>query len=305
MPGSFLEGYSVFKGAYHAIPGGPESPRIIFFNKRRFAEVGAPLPSTLEAQGRWTWEAYAETATRLSQGAPPARSYGTRDYLLSLDHYSWIFSGGGTTLSEDFKRCVMDRPETVAVLQLQADLLHKHRVAPVPGDALGAGDPFVSGRVGMFASGVWAVLAVPQPPRGRLRPGAPPQRAEGAARRTIVKHNVLVVPAGVNGPPAAAAWELIKYLVGPENRKVVIDSGQSLNNLKELESYFLERTPLRDAKVFLEASARREAVPLPVFPKWDAFEQIVNEELKVRQGQAGVPAAVGLITPRVNDLLRG
>ena len=116
---------------------------------------------------------------------------------------------------------------------------------------------------------------------------------------------MLVVPAGVNGPQAAA-WELIKYLVGPENRKTVIDSGQSLNNLKELESYFPERTPLRDAKVFVEAFARREAVPLPVFPRWDAFEQIVNEELsKVRQGQAGVPAAVGLIAPRVNDLPRG
>lgn len=140
VPGSFLEGYSVFKGTYHAVPNGPESPRVIFFNKRRFAEVGAPLPSALEGQGKWTWDAYVETTSRLSQGTPPDRSYGTRDYTLSLDHYSWIFSGGGTTLSDDFKRCVMDRPETMAALQFQADLMHKHRVAPVPGDSLGAGD---------------------------------------------------------------------------------------------------------------------------------------------------------------------
>lgn len=127
----------------------------------------------------------------------------------------------------------------------------------------------------MFSSGVWA--AAPLLSRPEVDYGlAPLPKGPKGLRRTVVKHNVLVMPAGVTGPAAAAAWELIKHLVGPENRKVVIDSGQSLNNLKQLEDYFLKNTPLRDAKVFVDAFERKEAVPLPVFPKWDAFEQIVN-----------------------------
>lgn len=116
----------------------------------------------------------------------------------------------------------------------------------------------------------------------------------------------MVLPAGVKGPAAAAAWELIKFVAGPENRKSVIDTGQSLNNLKQLEEYFLRNSPLRDAKVYVDAFERKEAVPLPVFAKWDAFEQIVNEELsKLQQGRVSAQTAVGVITPRVNDLLRG
>ena len=306
LPGGFMERHQIHNGVVYGVPNQSESPRVLFINKRRFQEAGLTLPSDLEQQGRWNWDTYLDAATRLSTGASPERSYGTREYLgVNAEQHSWVFLNGGKVLSDDVKAFVGEMPDTMAAWQYQADLVLKHRVAPPPGENLGAGDPFVTGRVAVFVSGLWAaapfvnikdldygVVPLPKSPKG--------------IRRTVLKPNALTIPTQVKGQPAAAAWELMKFVAGPTYQKGLIRDGLALTNLKDLVDYFHKNTPVRDPKVFTDALERREVTPLPLFPRWTEFDQIVGEEMnKVRRGEVGLAAAVGNIKPRVADLLKG
>lgn len=305
MPGAVLESHHVFKGVYYALPEAPESPRVLFYNGQRVVESGGADPNELEAQGKWTWESYADLATRMTKGQTPDRYFGTRDYLTSSAHWSFIASNGGKLLSDDLKTFVGDSPDTLAALQFQADLIHKLRVAPPPGENVGAGDALASGRVAMMMSGAWA--AAPYVALKDLDWNvAPLPRSPKGVRKTLYKPNAITIPTGVSGQQAATAWELLKFVAGPVYEKALIDAGVNLTNLKELVDYFLKKSPIRNARVFMDAFDKKEVAPLPLFTKWSDYEAVVNDELgKARRGEVGVPAAVNAIKPRVAPLLAG
>ena len=205
LPGAFLDNHHIFGGAYYSVPNGPESPRVLFYNKAKWADAGLPLPNALEDQGRWTWDAFVDAMTRVSSGASPQRNYGTTAQLgVHPEPHSWIYSNGGKTLSEDGKTFAGDVKETLDALQFQADLIHRHKVAPPPGEDLGSGDTFINGRIAMRVGGAWD--AAPLFTRPDFDYGvAPLPRSPRGLRRTVVKPNSLTLPVGVQGQKAAAA----------------------------------------------------------------------------------------------------
>jgi multiple sugar transport system substrate-binding protein len=308
LDGTHLEDHHIFKGVYYGLTHNPESPRVLYYNRTKWLENGLPLPNALDQQGRWTWDAMLEHLTRISKGAPPARSYGILAQLgVVPEPHTWIFSNGGKTLADDKLSFVGDMKETVEALQFQADLIHKHQVAPKPTDDLGPGatlGAFLNGRLAMWQTGVWAapgIMAVPEFDYGIV---SVPKGPKGL-RRTVVKPNSESIPVGVSGPRAAAAWELAKYIAGPEWQKGLIDAGQSLTHLKSQVDYFLKHCPIKDSKTFVEPYERKEVTHIPLIPRWVEYTAVVDEEFnKVRSGEAGVPAAVGAIKARVNEVLK-
>jgi hypothetical protein len=69
--------------------------------------------------------------------------------------------------------------------------------------------------------------------------------------------------------------------------------------------YFLKRSPIKDARVFMDAYDKKEVVPIPLIPKWVEYNQVYTEEFdKVRRGEASVPVALGAIKTRASELLR-
>lgn len=305
LPGGFMDRHQVHNGVTYGMPNQSESPRVIFYNKQRFLESGLTIPNTLDDQGKWTWDAYLEAATRLSKGASPERFFGTREYLgVNAEQHSWVYLNGGKVLSDDLKSFVGDMPETMAAWQFQADLVLKHRVAPPPGENLGAGNPFVTGRVAMFVSGLWAAAPFVNIPALDYAVAPLPKSPKGI-RKTVLKPNALTMPTIVQGQPAATAWELMKFVAGPTFQKGLIRDGLAVTNLKELVDYFQKNTPVRNPKVFTDAFEKKEVTPLPLFPRWAEFSDAASEEFdKVRRGEASVQAAVGNLKPRVSGLLR-
>jgi ABC-type glycerol-3-phosphate transport system substrate-binding protein len=192
----------------------------------------------------------------------------------------------------------------VEALQFQADLIHKHQVAPQPGVSLGTGDAFLSGRMAVMFAGIgnaaplmarpdfdYGIVSLPTSPKGM--------------RRTVVKPNALTIPVGITGQRAATAWELAKYMTGFAYQKGQIDAGQALTNRKDQVDYFYKHTPVRNGKLFMELYDRNEVMSIPLIPKWIEYNAIYTEEFdKVRRGEVGVPAAMGAIKARVNELLQ-
>ncbi|MDQ3703256.1 MAG: extracellular solute-binding protein [Chloroflexota bacterium] len=305
LPGALADRHHLFGGVYYGLPNQSESPRVLFYNKRRVVEASAALPNTLEAQGKWTWDAYVDLATKLSKGSSPDRTYGgNADLGIGPEGYSWMASNGGRILADDLKSCVIDEKATADTIQFLADLIHKHRVAPAPGESLGAGDPFATGRQLMFNGGIWR--GAPLNSIKDLEYGvAPLPKSPKGQRRSVVKPNALTLPVSVTGQKAATAWELIKFITGPSYQQGLIKDGLAMTNLKELGDFFLQNTPVKDAQVFLDAFEKREVAALPFVARWAEFATIANEELtKVRQGEVGVPAAAAQIKSRGNEVLR-
>jgi len=306
LPGSFLENHHVFGGQYYAVPNGAESPRVLFYNSLRWQENGLPLPNDLEAQGKWTWDAFVQHLTKVSTTVGGNKNWGIAAQLgIGPEAHSWISSNGGKTMSDDFKTFVgADNKDTVAALEYQADLIHKHQVAWKPGEDLGPGDTFLSGRVAMKLTGAWDAAPLFTRPDFTYRIAPLPKSSKGV-RKTAVKPNGLTIPVGVKGQPAATAWELMKFIVGPAYQKPQIKVGQIITNLKELVDFFLKESPIKDAKVFVEAYDNKDVTPIPLFPKWDDYNTIVNEEMaKVRSGETTVATALGNVKTRANTLLK-
>jgi len=305
LPGAFLENHHVFKGAHYSVPNGPESPRVLFYNKTKWKDAGLPLPNQLEEQGRWTWDAFVEHLTRVTQTVGANKNWGIAAQLgVDPGPHSWISSNNGKTMSDDLKTFVGDTKDTIDALQFQADLIHRHKVAPTPSDDLGTGDTFLSGRIAMKLDGAWA--AAPLFTRPDIDYGiAPLPKSPKGIRKTVVKPNSQTIPTGVTGAKAAAAWELAKYITSPAFQKGLIDAGQNLTNRKDQVDYFLKTSPIRDRKVFMDAYDKKEVVAIPLFPKWRDYNIIVGEEMtKVRRGELNVQTALGSIKSRANDLLK-
>jgi multiple sugar transport system substrate-binding protein len=305
LPGAIQEHTHLFRGTYYGIPNAPEAPRVVWFNRTKWLQSGLPLPNQLDEQGRWTWDTFVEHLSRVSSGEDPNRSYGTAAQLgFHPEPHSFIFSNGGKSLSDDLQSFVADMKETVEALQFQADLIHKHQVAPRPGVSLGSGDTFFSGRMatqittsGPAATAMtrpdfdYGIAPLPKSPRG--------------IRKTVLKPNASTLPVGISGQRAAAAWELLKYLTSYHYQKAQIDTGQALTNRKDQVDYLVKSSPIKGVKVFADAYERREVMSIPLIPKWIEYRAIYDEEFnKVRRGEVGVPAALSAIKARVAGLLR-
>jgi multiple sugar transport system substrate-binding protein len=194
-------------------------------------------------------------------------------------------------------------PESAAALQLQADLIHKHQVAPRPADNLGPGNTLLTGRLAAQMTGIWTAASL------FVRPDfdygvAPPPRSPKGLRRTVIKPNALTVPVGIKGPPAAAAWEVIKFINSLPCQKGQIDAGQWLTNRKDGVDYFVQRSPVKDSKVFMDLFDKQEVINMPLIPRWIDYKAVVDEEFnRVARGEVAVPAALATIKARVTGLL--
>jgi len=304
LPGAFLENHHIFGGAYYSVPNGPESPRVLFYNKAKWKDAGLPLPNQLDEQGKWTWDAFVDHMSRVTQTAGANKNWGIAAQLgVNPEPHSWISSNNGKTMSDDLKTFVGDTKDTIDALQFQADLIHRHKVAPTPSDDVGSGDTFLSGRIAMKLDGAWA--AAPLFTRPDFDYGiAPLPKSPKGMRKTVVKPNSQTIPVGVTGAKAAAAWELAKYITGPLFQKGLIDAGQNLTNRKDQVDYFLKTSPIRDRKVFMDAYDKKEVVAIPLFPKWRDYNAIVGEEMtKVRKAEVNVQTALGTIKSRANALI--
>ena len=99
----------------------------LLYDSGLFETAGVKLPDR-----EWTWSAALEAARRITRESPEARYWGLLAHnqvplLLSL-----IWAHGGELLAKDAKRSLLSEPAAREGIQFWADLLLRHRVAPIP-----------------------------------------------------------------------------------------------------------------------------------------------------------------------------
>jgi len=106
---------------------------VMYYNKDFFDRKGVAYP-----QADWTWDQFLDTAVRLSD---PGR--GEFGYAYSgiggmgfQEPMLWIYQAGGQIFDDlqNPTQLTLNTPVNVQAMQWYADLIHKHHVAPQPGE---------------------------------------------------------------------------------------------------------------------------------------------------------------------------
>lgn len=155
-------------------------PMIMYYNKTMFEEAGLDTPNELVAKGKWTWEQFEETASRLSSGEGNDRKFGARlfnEWTNFAAMPSHTLSFGGSMFSEDMTEFKWNSPEGVATFEMLDRMMFEDESHVPPGENIN----FESGNVGMFpftysyianVRGItdfeWDIAPLPKGPEGRV-----------------------------------------------------------------------------------------------------------------------------------------
>jgi multiple sugar transport system substrate-binding protein len=123
---------------------------ICAYNKTLFQQANAPPPTD-----KWTWDDLLNTAKQLTKPG----QYGVQvDDGYEFNWLVFIWSNGGDYLNADHTKTTLERPETLEAFQWLVDLKLKHKVSPPEGSStLGNGDPFMTGKLGMYFAGTGSI----------------------------------------------------------------------------------------------------------------------------------------------------
>jgi len=287
----------------------------VYYNKKIFDEAGVPYPSD-----DWSW---SDDPARFSKpGFDPNKDFltvcrklvkkdprtgRTTQFAFSGDTDHFIYSAGGRYVDnvKNPTRVTYDDPRTLLGLQFRADLINKYHVMPSPLDyssmGVGAPDLFFTGRLAMFHSGIWNtpqfrdiksfdwdVAMFPKGPTG-IRAFGTGGSGYGIAKGT--KH-------------AQLAWELVKFLAGPDGQTRLAETGLAQPALRKLA----------ESKVWLGGGKPLhkiitcQGVPYiqfnPFTPVWNEVNSKVNPELDlVWEGKQSAAEAVHKTLPAAQKVL--
>jgi len=173
---------------------------LLFYNKDMFSKAGISAPPT-------TWDEFLTTAKALTSGS----QFG---FALNSDAsygWPWFIQNGVHWVSDDKKTLTFDTPEAIEAMQFQADLIYKHKVAPIPVSAVAYEGPqklFSAKRAAMILTGPWDILAIQQ--------GSPDvnfgiaQALTHKVQGTSAAGTEMFIPKGAKNPDMA--WELMKRI---------------------------------------------------------------------------------------------
>jgi multiple sugar transport system substrate-binding protein len=116
---------------------------------------------------------------------------------------------GGSIFSDDYARCTLTEPATVAGLQFCVDLIHKLRVAPTPA----AMNPFIGfrqGKVGMVFEGIYMLPELQR--QTDLDWAAAPLPQLGETKAAWGNSHNLCISADAEGARLEACTRFVKYL---------------------------------------------------------------------------------------------
>ena len=124
---------------------------VAHINTKMLADAGLSLPPE-----DWSKEDFLEYCEKLTQERPD----GTKQYAVSVPAYyfgfeAWLYSNGGSYMTDDFTKSNLLAPETVEMFQFAQDLVHKYGYAPIGEKGVDDIQQLVDGNIAMGFWGRW------------------------------------------------------------------------------------------------------------------------------------------------------
>lgn len=201
-----------------------------------------------------TWDTFLNNAKKLTRdlsgdGQNDQWGFGVSTSFRSTSIYA-IWGSGGDLVDDPSNptRVTVAEPRAVRGLQFLQDLIFVHGVAPAPGRPQPS---FVRGDQGMERQGTWGFANY----RNLIRdfewditffPRHPDVQRSGGY---LGPDNIAISQAC---PHPDAAWEFVKFVIGPKGQQMIGMGGRSVPALSEAVRYFVRPdAPPQNARVIL------------------------------------------------------
>lgn len=189
----------------------------LYVNKTILEAAGEALP-----EAGWTWDDLLESAKRLTNEADG--QYGVTLSLPNPPYWgcAFIHGAGGTVLNDARDECTLDSAEAREALQWLVDLTQVHKVAPICVQEDGAPNPFLTGKVTYYFGGTWNEAAVRTSEFSWDFLPMPAHPTTGNRSVQMGSNALSILGTSSNED---AAWEVVKFLGGPEGAAGVVSLG--------------------------------------------------------------------------------
>lgn len=211
----------------------------LLYNKAMLRDAGVEAPTT--------WEELLDAAKKLTKD-------GVYGIALNQDYtymWPWLVQAGITPYDLDTKAIMEPRADAVAALQFQADLIHQHKVAPVPVSSTDYSGPqklFSAKRAAMILTGPWDLEPIRKTSADIELGVAPPLKNKTAA--TQAAGVSMFVPAKAARPDLS--WDFIKRITALEVEQAATkETGMLMPRKSWVDLPEVQSDPV--TKVFAEA----------------------------------------------------
>lgn len=304
---TLLDGfYPVTLQAYQREDGYYGLPRdfqtiVLFYNKDMFDAAGIDYPTD-----EWTMDdlrtaAKALTKDTNSDGVTDQFGFASDFWDMELFWSGAVWGFGGEIINPEYTQTLLAEGTARDAWHLMADMMLTDKSVPDPDQTAQYGyDVFAAGAAAMTTIGHWVVPFYSQLPFKWDVSAFP---AGPVGRATSVNSAGFVIANGSQNPDAA--WEFVKYAVGPDGQKKLTELGFAIPVLQSVAEspVYLEQTsaPINH-KVFLDALAY--ARPKPTFRGYEEWAGVVGDSLyNVWIGDIGIDEALDEIVPAADDVL--
>ena len=252
-----LNAYNL-SGVQYALPKGLDTVAVAL-NTEIFSRYGVDLPK----EG-WTWDDMRAIATQLKDAIAAA---GGSEYpiVMELDAQpSWmnfLYQNGGYFLSDDGKTTGVAEAASKDAVQQVVDLMANGQMAPysVLSETKGT-DLFISGQAGIVFIGSWKSSVLESSTLAENGNIQLIQMPKMAVNNSCNMGGLGYVMSS-RCENKDAAWELIKYITGPEAEAYEAEKGIDIPACLYDQSAYVANFKNINAQVFMDASATGFAYP--------------------------------------------
>ena len=244
---------------------------ILIYNKDLFDQAGAEYP-TLD----WTWQDELEAAKKIRALDP--MTFGIYQPIQFWEFYKTVRQNGGSLLNDDKTEFTLNRKENIETLQFMVDRVQRYNVMPNDAQLAGMGDwdLFISGRLGMVVTGIWALPTFIKDCDFnwdiQVEPG-------NIAKSTHFFSNGVVISKDAKNKEAAFKW--INFLSSSrEVAKIRIDAGWELPAVtyEDILADYISQTPPDNREAVFESL--NYLVTPPVIENIGEMTDIINRYLE-------------------------
>jgi multiple sugar transport system substrate-binding protein len=243
------DGKKTGTGAYYALPK-DIGPTVMYYNKELFDKADVPYPS---AETPMNWEQALDMWKKLTldeNGDGKMDIYGAGPIWWE----GFVWSNGGSVLSDDRKEFTLNNPEGAAAMQFIYDLTNVHKVVPDSRalQSMNDGQMFEAGKLATITGGRWMV-----PTYRKLKfdwDVAPIPSNNGTWENGWSGSVALGVNAKSKNP--LEAFKLVEFFSGIEGQTKMTELGFQIPNFKSMaddEVYMQPGQKPEHAEVFIKA----------------------------------------------------
>lgn len=295
----------------------------VFYNKKLFDEAKVPYPPVDWDDTSWTWEAFVETAKKLTKNIEDINQaqFGVVADRLNLEGPPMLF--GQFVFPENAyetgfaDKVTVSDEKSVRAYQAFHDLRYKDKVSPDSAAAAALdqlGGAFAGGRSAMQITGgwgFWSYSGLMDDPQGFCWGAAPlPMGSPDAKIRAVIYTDPWAITRGLQPDEQDAAWEFVKFLVSEEQaRKFMEVSGTPPTQTKLMADWYKQfekcMKPEDTQKVFEGAFSHGRESSNHLLVRWDELNQIWTNTINPAfdDPQADIQATLQQVEQQTNEAL--